>query len=353
MHLVFDSNIIRSAEFGGSNLYRLLLHLAGLLGYSINVSEIVIDEVTSQIAEELERTKPDADTEARQWGRTLVRSLESSLDGIDPKEEADLFRKKLEAYDSVLPYPEVSHRALTMRAIHRRKPFDKKGSGYRDSLIWESIVTFAATVDGQVILLSEDGDFSDGKGILAKELQSDLVERGLEETKVVLVPSIRQFINSYIRPQFKVILESDPAEGLIKFFDMDPDEGIALWVQDECSGKDWAGEELGLPWEYETLLLSMVEGVSNVKWLTASEVSDGEYLLRIAADLNCEFDAFVPKAYAYGLAGFSISDFEWDSYYAEGSTTVALRCELDLHVKFTDAKDLDISLLSMELSADQ
>ena len=201
-----------------------------------------------------------------------------------------------------------------------------------------------------MILLAEDGDFTDDKVNLANELQADLVERGLEKTKVVLVRSIRQFVDSYVRPQLKEILEADPTEVLSRVFDKDPEESIALWVQDECSGKEWTGEEFDLPWEYETLSLSMVEGVSQLECLTVNEVSNGEYLLRISANLECEFDAFVPKAYAYGLEGFSINDFDWNRHYTEGWTNIALRCELDLHVESAEGKVPDISLLSVELA---
>ena len=352
MHLVLDSNIIRSADYGSSNFYRFLQRLAKLLGYNIHVPHLVIDEVTAQFEENLKKGKQDTDGEARRWGRILDRSLESSLGGVDPTDETSLFRSKLEAYDSILPYPDVPHRELSTRAIHRRKPFDKKGSGYRDSLIWESVVNLAASVDGQVILLAEDGDFTDDKVKLADELQTDLVERGLEKTKVVLVRSIKQFVDSYVRPQLKEILEADPTEVLSKFFDKDPEESIALWVQDEWSGREWTGEEFDLPWEYETLALSMVEGVSQLECLEVNEVSDGDYLLRIGANLECEFDAFVPKAYAYGLEGFSINDFDWNRHYTEGSTNLALRCELDLHVEFAENEVPDISLLSVELAVD-
>ena len=353
MHLVLDSNIIRSSDYGSSNLYQFLERLVSLRGYKIHMPDVVIDEVTAQVQDDLKKSIETENTSARRWGRILDRSLESSLDGVDPTEGASLLRSKLEAYHSVLPYPDIQHRELIKRAIHRRKPFDAKGSGYRDSLIWESVVTLAAKVDGQVVLVSDDGDFSDGGGHLASELQADLVERGLGKTKVVLVPSIQQFVDTYIRPQLKGILESDPIEVLSKVFNMDPEEGIALWVQDEWSGEDWTGDELGLPWEYETLLLSMVENVSNLECLTASEVSSNEYLLRLRADLSCEFDAFVPKAYAYGLEGFSVNDFDWNRHYSEGSTQLQLSCELDFNVKFSEGKPPQISLLSVELVQDQ
>ena len=143
-------------------------------------------------------------------------------------------------------------------------------------------------------------------------------------------------------------MEGDLPEVLLQF-KIDPGETIALWVQDEFLGKEWTGEELGLPSEYETLYLSMVEDVSNLERLETKETSQDEYLLRIAATLDCEFDAFVYKAIAFTLDGFSISDFEWNRVYASGETSLELRCELDINIKFPAGADPEISILSIDL----
>ena len=203
MHIVLDSEAIRHADFGNSNLFRFLERSASLLGYQIHVPALVIDEVTAQIEEELQDAKQQAARSSRRWGRMLDRPLESSMDGLEPREGASLLRKKLEAYDSVLPYPEATHQELALRAIHRRRPFNDKGSGYRDSLIWESVMHSAATVDDQVILLCQDNDFSRDKVNLDEELKVDMVERGLEENKVVLVQTVQDFVAIFIRPQLK------------------------------------------------------------------------------------------------------------------------------------------------------
>ena len=350
MHLVFDSNMIISAGYGNSNMYQFLERLAKVLGYNIHMPAPVIDEVTAKMEEELHKVVEDSKTATRKWERNLNKSIAFPLNGIEPKQESDALRCKLEAYDSVLPYPDVSHQELTERAIHRRKPFDSKGSGHRDALIWEAVLTLADKDDDQVVLLSNDGAFNDGKGLLSSELKAELVQRGLEQSKVVLMPSIDEFVKSYIQPELKVILESEETEALTRVFDMDPDEDLALWVQDEWARKEWTGEELGLRWEYETLFLSIINGVSQWERLETSEITEDEYLLSTSAILDCEFDAFVPKAYTYGLEDFSVNNFDWNRHYAEGSTTVVLQCKLDLVVKFAeDNHPPQISLLSVEL----
>ena len=80
MHLVLDSNTIRSADYGSSNFYQFLQRMAKLLGYKIHIPHLVIDEVTAQFEENLEKGKQDTDGDTRRWGRMLDRSLESSLE---------------------------------------------------------------------------------------------------------------------------------------------------------------------------------------------------------------------------------------------------------------------------------
>ncbi|MCS3442451.1 PIN domain-containing protein [Microbacterium phyllosphaerae] len=75
---------------------------------------------------------------------------------------------------SVLPWPTVDHSSLVARATSRRPPFDDKGGGYRDSLVWESALQLAR--DGRdVVLVSNDKAFSDGD-TLAQALAEELVD---------------------------------------------------------------------------------------------------------------------------------------------------------------------------------
>ena len=344
MNLILDANIIYSEGYASSNLFKFLISLARLFGHKLYVPAVVIDEVTAKLDGEIKEQQKNTNDMFRKWGRYLDRSLESPLNDLNPREEARLLRSKLEECGQVLEYPDTPHEELVKRAINRIRPFDKKGSGYRDSLIWESAVQLAATVQDQVVLLASDTIFKDGEVNLAKELKADLVERGFEDDKVVLACSLKEFVDNYIRPY----LEGDPT-GIFDQLDIDLHEAIALWVQEEHIGKEWDREELGLPWEYETLHLSMVEGVSDLKGLETKQVSNGEYLVRIEATLDCEFDAFVHKANVYGLDAFAISDFDWNRHYTLGSTSCQLRCELDIQVNVPGGEAPEISFLSMEL----
>lgn len=67
---------------------------------------------------------------------------------------------------NVLTWPEASHESLVHRAVARRPPFDDRGGGYRDALIWSDVLALAAR-GGNVILVSSDKAFGDADGLTA------------------------------------------------------------------------------------------------------------------------------------------------------------------------------------------
>ena len=345
MHLVFDANVLYSEGFASSHLFRFLATLAPSLGHKFYVPAVVIDELTAKLKREIQE---EVNGPLRKWGIKLGKSLKPQL---DPQEEAEVLRTKLHECEMVLEYPRISHEDLAKRAINRTKPFKENDTGYRDSLIWESVVELAATIKDpdEVALMSSDKVFRGSKGGLAGELKDDLKRRGISPDKVILVRSVSEFIDAHIRPTLKAVLEGPPAE-VFERFAQGPYETINKWIHEEYSWREWDREELGMPWEYETITLCMVEDVSDLEKLDVRELARGKYLLQVAATLECEFDAFVDKAYAFGLDDFAIFDYDWNNHYVAGSTSRTLRCILDISITFPEDSEPELAILSMEPS---
>ena len=74
-------------------------------------------------------------------------------------------------------YPTNTHEEVVKRATSRRKPFDEKGSGYRDTLIWFNILELAGELDGRIYLVARDKDFRDNSGNLHDDLMDDLTDQ--------------------------------------------------------------------------------------------------------------------------------------------------------------------------------
>ena len=346
MHLVLDTSVIYSEGFASSRSFRLLRSAADLLGYQIHVPALAIDEATAELEKNLDTELQQVRKTVRKWERILDKSLDPPICDLNSKEEANSLRNKLEDCESILDYPRTPHKKLAKRAINRTKPFDHKGSGYRDSLIWESVVELASTIPEQVVLLSSYDDFADDKKILAAELKADWVEEGMDGNKVVLVRSVKDFLNEHVRPELKEVLEEDPWEALTQLA-MDPGETIAVSILDEYADKEWTGEDLDLPVEYETVHLSWVGYVENIETTDCREISPGQYLLHISATLDCEFNVFVHKANA-NVGNLKIEHFDGD--YVWGSIEREVQCDLDITIDLPHRQAPTLAVLSMKPS---
>ncbi len=111
------------------------------------------------------------------------------------------YREELEAVlhnagGELLPIPAVSHLRLLERAALRQRPFDARGEGYREALVWESVLELLDSRPEPVMLVSDaHAAFSKSRAHpeLAADLVTELQERG-QERRVVLYFELGQFV---------------------------------------------------------------------------------------------------------------------------------------------------------------
>lgn len=90
----------------------------------------------------------------------------------------------------VLPWPSSTHQDLVARAVQRIPPFDEKGGGYRDSLVWANVMELAKA-GHNVLLASADRASSNGHGGLADALLAEV--EGLRGS-VELAPDLKVWL---------------------------------------------------------------------------------------------------------------------------------------------------------------
>jgi hypothetical protein len=130
-----------------------------------------------------------------------------------------------EANGEILPIPTVPHRRLIERAVARRRPFDANGDGYRDALVWESVLELLNLSTDPVALISNDKPaFSESKD--KPELAFDLVtelDQLNQVGRVELFFTLRGYVEARVPTAAKLVrewqvkLEGDPRqlEGLL------------------------------------------------------------------------------------------------------------------------------------------
>ena len=199
MHIVVDANIIIAEGFGNNHRFQTLLSTLEVSGYNLYVPSLVVEEVVAKFG----RVFDEGVQGIRILSRRLRIDLPASVYALDRESESSQFRSKLLAQFNapnctILDYPETPHEELVRRATAREKPFDENGTGYRDALIWESVLDLAGNVDSEVILLSNDDDFHSSGGGLHNDLIRQIEERGLSRDRVILFRALDAFF-TYIR----------------------------------------------------------------------------------------------------------------------------------------------------------
>lgn len=204
--VVLDANVIVHDRYLDGAAALVLEQASEIGGLSLVVPEVVVDEVVRHWTEAYaEGVKAAAAL------RRLGPSVAAPLDALPDVEAAAArfagdFRAVLSRLGvEVLPYPDVWHEEVARRAIARRKPFDEKGHrGYRDVLVWESLLALARFHGrGRYVLLSQDRSAFMDKGAeagLAQALREEAREKLGDEAEIVVLPSIRALHDSYVEP---------------------------------------------------------------------------------------------------------------------------------------------------------
>jgi len=141
---------------------------------------------------------------------------------IDIQTEIDKYskeiKKKLKSFGvKYINYPKVAHEEIVKRALERRKPFKENGSGYRDTLIWVSILDLFKTNKGEIVVFITDNlkDFCCSteaeKPTLHDDLIKDLIDIGVDEDKVKICQSLKQFNDEIVIPQLSRLHEIEDA----------------------------------------------------------------------------------------------------------------------------------------------
>jgi PIN domain len=260
--IVLDANILVASPRLENRDWSSLINSASDWGIRIVVPEVAVMEAINVVT--------------RNWAsrRAKVAALDvgvfdvgvshsAMLDEIDAQIAAygDLLRSRIEqAGVQVVPTPDVPHIEIARRASKGRAPFTKDKDGYRDTLIWYSVLAVAHDNPHSDVWFVSDNhtDFGpkppnwtgDGQGdredcpiLFHNDLIADLDELGLGE-RVHYVVSLAR-IEQHIASQFGPI---DEADLTTLASDLDP-ETMAEKLANTLVGLTLDPEDAALPFE--------------------------------------------------------------------------------------------------------
>lgn len=191
MHVVLDSTALIADFSMKSSPMRSLLEASKNKVISVVVPELVLLEVVHKWTWKLEELAQKARGISKD-ARLLGLSVDSSVVPSDATEkyEEELRSTLAEHSISIRNFPPVSHEYLVRKAIERRAPFNEKGTGYRDALIWETVKELLRTTSGSVVFVtnnSSDFGSSERDENIKQELVDELVNDGIEPTRLRVV----------------------------------------------------------------------------------------------------------------------------------------------------------------------
>ncbi|HEY3368785.1 MAG TPA: PIN domain-containing protein [Symbiobacteriaceae bacterium] len=202
--IVADTNLIQghgSFHFE-NNLWPVILAAIRSGLAELLVPEVVVQELVTHYSEEVKRSL----RELRKLHGTLGR-LRVNVDVCQSQKPEDevisdyemWLRACIDMHGRILPLPTVPHDRLLKDTLSGRKPLSRGDGGYRDALIWHSLLDVARVCSDDIILLSENTkDFADSTtGQLSPDLRADLSGLG-SEAVVRLVTSLQGLVDSLV-----------------------------------------------------------------------------------------------------------------------------------------------------------
>lgn len=210
MFVVLDTNSFYGDPMLRGRNFRLL-HTEQAKGtLQLVIPEAVRAELPRRYREQIQRAGARTNDALSRLAALDVKT--PKLDLADPDVAKEAYRMLLKARLKELgvlvpPLPDISVDALFKLAIDERRPFRAGGKGFKDALIWQTVLSVAK--DDEVMLISDDGDFAESQKrptVLHQHLRQDLEAAGLPSNRVRLLKDLKTFIDEHV-PGSALILD--------------------------------------------------------------------------------------------------------------------------------------------------
>jgi PIN domain len=304
MRVVVDANLIIERDWHlTTGPAEALLSAARRGRVRLVLPEVVVREVVAAHAERRAAARGKL-----QAARAALRRLEGPRGPGDDAEAADpfirqtfesWFRDRLAQHRVEVPDVPEAAAALVDRALQRRRPFDSNGrAGFRDALIWETVLEGASSA--QTTLLASDNvrDFADDSNTAPHpHLREDLTARGLDAAAVRLVRSFEEAAHVALEPAREVVdrlrerLAREPewADELTEQMrqevqaDMPDIDDTGVVVSIESGGEPFEGDIVGS--ELEDVTISGAPSVAD-----AFPLTDGVYAVQLEVPAEAVYE---------------------------------------------------------------
>ena len=369
MKIFLDSNIIIADYNLSSPYFQVLESFLRRTNSSLFVPLIVLEEVKSKYREDLlQASRKFWDALKRlyylEWSLQSERSkwpsefeipspADNPLLDVERKVEGyfNYLESRLKLIDAQRPdYPTVPHARVAERAITRRKPFSEAGKGYKDTIIWETILAEAASDSEEIVFITNNTkDFSaQGSACLHDDLKHDLKTSGISEERVTLYTSVESFVNSFVAPRLKRLddLEKQLSEGAFASLSLqklleDREEEVTSVINNELP------DLLDEPRFDEPSVVGLYHP-AQIDSVVVYENDKTTLFVQFGANIDVDVEFFIEKGDYYVLDeeqdDFSIYDPDWNEWVMRGgkNITTDIDCSLIFNLEKNEVANFKV-----------
>ncbi|MGV8921385.1 MAG: PIN domain-containing protein [Pseudomonas sp.] len=227
MHVFLDTNFFHNDWHLKSSSTRLLFHYLNNEAYPLLLSTLVVEETENLHR----RTAQEAHLTFHKRAHVLnglfpdFKLPASTLDNFSEYKLKPLLAKKIDHLLSV-EYENIPQSTVVKRAIAARRPFKDNEKGYRDTLIWLSLLSYLKehAIEGEVAFISTNTtDFmAPDKKDFHPDLLEDIRREGLP-CELLYFDSLASFLQDRVDSEAHLIDESKVIDLVGRYLE---DEGV-------------------------------------------------------------------------------------------------------------------------------
>lgn len=287
-------------------------------------------------------------------GRAHARLPEVLIDPAAFYDERKSHLTKLGA--EVWPVPRVDVSAVLERDLARRKPFAESGKGFRDTLIWRSLVEVAEEIPSSRLLffVTNNNDFlhegdlhpdlrdeiTTGVNIVIARELDDLAETDVIKPLVMNLSTTEADLETFLLSRIEDIEALDdlrPTIGsLIRDALLNAVENLVgedVEIGYGSGGYDFSA--LAIPGELESPTIGHVEAdPESVDWDAYETYQEETLLVRATIDADVDVEGAVFKGDYYVMEDeVTLIDSDWAKHYVLASVTMPARLVFQVRVE--------------------
>jgi hypothetical protein len=363
MFVVIDSNII----IGNYNLrapdFAIFSKHFPEKNIDVYLSKVSVEEIYKNHKKHITKFAKDYNAALKPLNNASLTNLPVLSKDYAKKEHEkfkDYFSKSLKSSNiRILDYPKISHEEVVKYSVLGKKPFnervfeevgkksrtiDTKDTGYKDFLIWSSIVEFLQKSKRPIVFITKDTDFAK-ENKLHPDLVEHLVRLGLNANQIEICNSFSDFNERYLKDVYKLV----ELKTLLNTTDLrskledNAKNDLEIQLQDYS-----LPGTIGLRTIFEDPTISGVSDFYKFETIKVEVLNDDEFLVAFEAYVDCNVQFFVYKSDLYTIPDDedpSIVDSDWNEHYVLAEDVFRFR----VVCSFISDRDASIRDLSIDL----